>query len=417
MIFDKSFRPREPTAKSATSTTSTQTASVAKFLEFLGLEGFDARATGDATYFACLRVLSESMGKLPLKLVKKSEDDGTVQMRKHPYYDALRVRPNPFVTSTGFNTSMELACNEYGNSFAWIQPDKKTVKIWQLPSKQVRVWWDNAMLLSEVPHIWYIWHASNGKTYKFSDDEIIHFQTWFSMDGICGLPVRDILKLTIDGALKSQAMLNKMYENGMTGKAVLQYTGDINDDKTKTFVAGIERFIDGTVTGAKSLIPVPLGSTITPLDIKLADGQYLELRKFTALQVAAAFGVKPDQINDYSKSSYSSSESQQLSFLVESLLWRIKRNEEELSYKLLNPEERANGLTVEYNTGVLLRADTKTQIDALKSAVDSSIYRPNEARSFLGMSADPDGNRLICANGSTIPLADAGKQYDRKGGN
>ena len=36
-----------------------------------------------------------------------------------------------------------------------------------------------------------------------------------------------------------------------------------------------------------------------PLDIKLSDSQFFELKKYTALQIAAAFGVKPNQINDY----------------------------------------------------------------------------------------------------------------------
>ena len=71
-------------------------------------------------------------------------------------------------------------------------------------------------------------------------------------------------------------------------------------------------------------MPVPLGMKLTPLDIKLTDAQFFELRKHTALQIAGAFGVKPNQINDYSKSSYSNSEMQQLSFLTETMLFILK---------------------------------------------------------------------------------------------
>lgn len=414
MIFDKSFKPREPTTKMADSGAGTQM-SLAQLVDFLGLQGYTGKALSEATYFTCLRVLSESMGKLPLKLVQKTSDNGTIQRTDHPLYDVLRIRPNPYVTSTSFNSSLETARNHFGNAYAWIQPWGATVRLWQLPSNQVTVWWDNGKILSEVPHIWYIWNAPNGKQYAFSEEEMLHFPSWYSPDGVCGLPVRDILKLTIDGSIKSQAMLNKMYENGMTGKAVLQYTGDLNDEKTRAYVAGIENYVNGTVTGKEQLIPLPLGSTITPLDIKLADSQFIELRKHSALSIAAAFGVKPDQINDYSKSSYSSSEAQQLGFLVDALLWRIGNNEEEYSYKLLRPEERAQGLTPEYNTGVILRADMKTQIDSLTAAVAGSVYTPNEARNYLGQSSKPGGDKLYFSNGSAIPLEMAGSQYCEKG--
>ena len=40
---------------------------------------------------------------------------------------------------------------------------------------------------------------------------------------------------------------------------------------------------------------------LTPLDIKLSDSQFIELKKYSALQIAAAFGIKPNQINDYEK--------------------------------------------------------------------------------------------------------------------
>ena len=49
------------------------------------------------------------------------------------------------------------------------------------------------------------------------------------------------------------------------------------------------------------------------------------------MQIASAFGIKPVQINDYSKSSYASSENQNLAFLVDTLLFILKQYEEELN--------------------------------------------------------------------------------------
>ena len=61
---------------------------------------------------------------------------------------------------------------------------------------------------------------------------------------------------------------------------------------------------------------------------------------------------------------------------------------------------------------MLLRADTKTQIESMVQAVSNLIYMPNEARLIWdGVSTPAD--RLI-ANGNIIPLEDVGKQYESR---
>lgn len=371
---------------------------------------------GEATYFACLRMLSEGLGRLPLKLMRTTEEQGVEECRDMALYHTLRYRPNPFMTATRFWGTMENWRNHYGNSYAWIQPYGDTVRLWQLESNRVSIWWDNKKLLSDTEHIWYIYHAPNGKQYPLCDEEVLHFRTWLSLDGITGLAVQDILKMSLDGAAKSQAMLNQLYDNGFTAKAVVQYTGDLNDKLEQQFIQNIENYAAGRVDGSKHIIPIPIGHKLEPLDIKLADGQFLELRKYTALQVAAAFGIKPDQINDYTKSSYSSSEAQQLAFLVDTQLYILKDYEEEIAYKLLTDEQRREGrIYPKFNTAVALRADTKTQIETLAKAVSNEIYTPDEARAFLDMGKKPGGDQLY-ANGNLIPLTRAGQQYGGKGG-
>lgn len=145
----------------------------------------------------------------------------------------------------------------------------------------------------------------------------------------------------------------------------LEYTGELNDKAKEALVKSFEDFGSGARNTGK-IIPVPLGMKLTPLDIKLSDSQFFELKKYTALQIAAAFGVKPNQINDYSKSSYANSELQQLSFYVDTELFVIKQYEEEINYKMLTDEEQDDGFYYKYNEKVLFRTDSKTQMEYLK---------------------------------------------------
>lgn len=380
--------------------------------KFLGISpDTDEDALSDATYFACIKLLMEAIGKMPLKLLRYNEKNGVVTMRKHPLYTILHDRPNPYMAATSFWSTVEFNRNHWGNAYVWIQGAGKNMRLWILPSESVEVWYDNAKRLSDQPDIYYLYSAG-GKIYKFGSEEILHFKSSNSLDGILGISVQDQLKTTIGGSVKSQKMVNKMYESGFTAKAVLNYTGSLSDDNVKTLIKNIEEYAKGGLKNAEAenIIPIPLGSTLTPLNVKLADNQFIEVKQYTSGQIAAAFGIKPYQYNDLTKSSYASAEAQQLSFYVDTLLYIIKQYEEELSFKLLSPREISQGYHFKFNVAVILRADLATQIDTLSKGVSNFIYTPNEARAMLDLESKPGGDKLL-GNGASIPVEYAGTQY------
>ena len=382
-----------------------------QLLDFLGLSDTKEDNLSEATYFSCLKVLSESIGKLPLKLLQHNERNGVTNARKHALYKVLHDRPNPYMSASVFWSTVEYNRNHYGNAYVWIEGAGNKTRLWILPSNEVEIWYDDACKLADVPDIYYI-YSKGGKRYKFGSEEILHFKTSNTLDGIAGISVQEQLKTTIGGSLKAQKMVNKMYDNGFTAKAVLQYTGNLSDENTKAFVKGVEKYASGELAeeGIKNVIPIPLGSSLTALNTKLADNQFIEVKQYTALQIASAFGIKPYQIGDYTKSSYASAEAQQLSFYVDTLLYIIKQYEEELTYKLLSTEEIENGLHFKFNVAVILRADLKTQIESLSKAVNSFLYTPNEAREMLDKEALEGGDELL-GNGASIPVKYTGCQY------
>lgn len=387
-----------------------------KLLEWLGVDPNTPRdKLAEATYFACLKILAESLGKLPLKMYQNT-DKGIVKSDKTDLYNVLRLRPNPYTTSTVFWSTVEMNRNHYGNAYVWCRFQGPQLKdLWIMPSQDVTVFVDDKGILGTKDKIWYRYNDRHtGKMYTFSSDEVMHFKTSSTFDGLIGMPVRDILKTTVDGALESQKFMNNLYKTGLTGKAVLEYTGDLNQEARDRLVKGFEQFASGSKNAGK-IIPVPLGMKLVPLDIKLTDSQFFELKKYTALQIAAAFGIKPNQINDYEKSSYASAEAQNLAFYVDTLLYILKQYEEEITYKILSSQLINQGYFFKFNVNVILRADIKTQMDSLSTAVQNGIMKPNEARDYLDMPADDYGDVLM-ANGNYIPLSMLGANYGMKGG-
>jgi len=392
------------------------------FAEWMGLRSLNKSILSEPTYFTCLKMLSETLGKLPIKFYQNT-DEGRIKADSTIISRLLSIRPNAQMTPTTFWTTVENNRNHKGNGFVWIRrkfiKEKyggrfETYDIWPMPSDGVTILMDNIGVFGDKGKIYYQYQDKHdSEIYIFKQEDVMHFKTWLTFDGLSGEPVQKILKYTIEGGLESQTFMNNLYKQGLTASMALQYTGDLDEGRITKLQAKFETFLTGAKNAGR-IVPVPIGMQLQPLNVNLTDAQFFELKKYTALQIASAFGIKPNQINDYEKSSYANSESQQLSFLVDTMLYVLKQYEEEINYKLLTEKERTDGFYFKFNEKVLLRADSKTQSEMLKNYVQGSIYTPNEAREYLDKAKDPYGDRLI-ANGNVIPLEQVGNQYRKEG--
>ena len=365
----------------------------------------------EITYFTCLKVLSESIGKLSINL----KDSDNNRIYAHDSLQMLKVRPNKFMTPTTFKALIEYHRNHSGNAYAYLQYEKngKLEGIYPLESRNMQILIDNADIFQRGNKMYYRYLApKTGKTYIFEDKEILHFKGGLSEDGLVGKSIRETLASTLKGVKISQQYLNNLYEKGLTAKAILKYTGDFDSKKKAMLVNELANFASGN--DSRGIIPIPLGMDLVPLDLKLTDSQFYELKKFTSLQIAAAFGVKPNHLNNYDKSSYANSEMQNLTFYIDTLLFILNQYEEEFNYKMLTEEERKKGLRFEFNVASILRGDLKTQAESITKYVSGSIYTINEARAYAGLPKVEDGEKIL-VNGSYVELKNVGNAY-LKGG-
>lgn len=383
-----------------------------RLLEFLGITGANKNALSEVTYFACLKILSEAVGKLPLKLMQYTEAGGVRKCADDPLYYICGTRPNPYMTATAFWSAMEFNRNHHGNGYAWIQGAGKNLRLWPLQADKVQVYIDDRGIWGTENAVWYVYTDGKLGPVRIPHDSMIHVHTSASEGGLVGKPVRRILQETITGNLTAQEMLNKSYKNGFSGKALLQYTGELSAENEKRYAKKIDEYIGNDELG--HVIPMAYGTQLVTVNSKLAENDFLGLKKYSALQIAAAFGIKPNQINDYEKSSYASAEAQQLAFYVDTLLYPIKTYEEELDAKLLTPKKQAEGEFFKFNVAAILRADQKTQVESLRTAVQGGIYTPNEARALLDLPRKEGGDQLL-VNGSMVSVTEAGAAYRGRG--
>lgn len=364
-------------------------------------------AINEATYFTCIRMMSESIGKMPLHLYQVNEK-GTKRVNG---MRQLLLRPNPLMTASIFWATLETSRIHFGNAYAYINRDRRGIKdLWIMHPDNVQIIVDDAGIFGNPNGIWYNFtNPDTGQKHTFHGDQVIHLKMSVSNDGIQGVGVRDRLESMIEGSLASQDFLTTLNKEGLTARAVLQYTGDLSGKSETALLEEINKRATGANNAGK-IFPLGPGMQIQPLNIKLTDAQYLELRKLTALQIAAAIGVKPNQLNDYEKSSYANSEMQNLAFYTDTLLFVVKQYEEELTYKTQSEKDLEDGLELKFNVGAILRTDQKSQAEIIKGYVNNGIMTPNEARKYLDMESNEHGDKLVM-NGNYIPLEKVGAQY------
>lgn len=331
----------------------TMSLSDSKLLEFLGIDQTNTKAISEATYYTCIRLLAETIGKLPWHYYQDT-DNGRIRAKATDMSELLTLRPNPYMTPSSFWQTTEQLCQEYGNAFVWVESeivrrgryggDVHWKNLWIMRPQDVTIWIDDKGIFGEQNALHYQYtNPNSGETVMLDASEVLHFKTWYSKDGgITGEPVRVILRDTIDTLGQSQKVLNNQYKQGMTASMVMQYTGDLDDERIKKLQ---KKFADKLTSpeNAGKVVPIPIGLQLQKLDQSFADSQFYELKKYTATQIAAAFGIAPVFLGIYEKASYASSEAQMLQFLVNTMAPRIKMYEEEVNWKCLLQSERQAG--------------------------------------------------------------------------
>lgn len=391
-----------------------------RLLEILGIEIGELNLRGknalkEATVFACIRILADAVGKLPVKVYQSKE--GKQVAADHYLTKLIKTRPNPWMTARDFFKALEVQRNIHGNSYAWLDIPRrgrnagKVQGIYPLDSTKVEIWIDDVGLFPGKGKMWYIYTDNKGKKYKIKPDEILHFKG-LTFDGIAGMTPIELLKETVENAGAASKFLNNSYKSGMQTKGIIHYVGDLSPEAEKIFREKFEQMSSG-LKNANRVALLPVGYQYQPLSLKMTDAQFLENTELTIRQIAAAFGVKMHQLNELSRATHTNVEYQQREFYVDTLMDILAGYEQELSYKLFTDEELNEGYYIKFNVDAILRADQKTRYEGYRTAIQSGFLTPNEVRELEEKPPLQGGDRLLI-NGNMMPIEMAGEAYKSK---
>jgi HK97 family phage portal protein len=390
------------------------------FLDALGVESVNTDKLGEINYFICFNYLVQAMSKMPRYLYQTIPKKGVELVDNPQLTYLLNVEPNPYYNASTLWGTVEANRLHYGNAYVYKEYDKakgKLKHLWIIPSNETTIYIDDdGIFQKEKGGIWYVWIDSrSGKQHTFSKDELLHFRTHITFDGLAGIPIKDILKTKIQTLLYSEQYQNNLFKNNLFGgKILLQHTSDLNKEAKDKLIVNTERYVNSV--GSGKFIPLPSNITAQPLNLSSNEqAQFAELNSLSSLQIAGAFLLPPNVINDYSKSSYANSESQQLSIYTNALQPIFNMYNQESTIKLLLYSQRVDKqMKIEIYKDALFELDKKTQAEIYSKYVNNFMATPAEARERIGFPYR-EGTDQFIGNGNFITLDSI--KNNGKGGN
>lgn len=322
--------------------------------------------------WACVKVVSETISTLPLKIYERKPDGSKSVATDHPVYQILCRQPAIDLTPARFMQMIPASICLRGNSFSEkLFFKKELVGIRPLLPQYMNVGSDDAGRI----------------TYKYSDpvtktereiprENIMHVRG-FSLDAAVGLTPIQFGADIIGSALATNEAASNVFKNGLQNSGFITSSMPLNPEQRTALRSNLQQFMGSKNAGKVMLLEGGFdykGITINP-----ETAQLLESRAFSIEEICRWFGVPPVIIGHMEKqSSWASSiESLYTQFLITGLRPMLVNIEQEIGRCLLDNDDR---YFAEFAVEGLLRADSNGRASFYKQALQDGWMNRNEVR-------------------------------------
>ena len=365
------------------------------------------------TVYACVRVIAETLGMLPISLYDTT-DKNKIKLADHPLTRCLSISPNDYQTSAEFMEYLATSICLEGNFYAQIIRNGKgeIIALYPLMPNKMSVDRDE----NGVLYYTYQKSAEEGKakeagTVTLSSRDVLHIPG-LGFDGLVGYSPIAMAKNAIGLAIATEEYGAKFFANGAAPSGVLEHPGTIKDP------ARLRENWNSTFGGSANSGKVAVleeGMKYTPISIAPEQAQFLETRKFQINEIARIFRVPPHMVGDLEKSSFSNIEQQSLEFVKYTLDPWIIRWEQSLNRSLLNPDEKKTYF-FKFNVEGLLRGDYQSRMQGYATARQNGWMSANDIRELENLDKIPaeEGGDLYLINGNMLPLKNAGAYANKE---
>lgn len=351
------------------------------------------RSMNLSTVYRCVNVISDSIAQLNIDVYRIDSNGYKVKDYNHNLYSVLN-RPNERMSRYTFVSLLIQSMLLTGNGYAYIiRDDKLNVKqLIFIPSSFVSIIMPNNVIDP-------VKYQINGENKLIDAKDMLHFVN-FSYDGINGISTIEFAKQTLGLAHDSEQHARNFFSGGCGIGGILKSSTMLGGGQKEKIKNDWELAHGSGKTNSVTVLEANLD--FIPMTVNARDAQLLESRLFNTTLICQFFGVTPQKVFDYSKSSYSTLEQSNLSFMTDTISPMLQRIELELERKLCGLEK----IDIKFNVSELLRTDKSSQADYFSKMFQNGSMTINEIRKELDLPKLKDGdNNFVQVNLQTLSNA------------
>jgi HK97 family phage portal protein len=371
-----------------------------------GIRVNDQAALGVASFYACVRLLSQTLASFPLLLYRRLPDGGKERAADLPLFAMLHRRPNRWQTTYEWLEMLVVHVCLRGNFYNRILVDptsRDPYPIGVLPLHPDRVTVDQLADGS----LRYVHRPPNRPPQIYLRDEILHVRG-LSLDGVTGLNPVAAMRNALGLSIAQETHGSKLFANGSLPPFALESPSRMNPQAIENFRKGWRTMHAGAENAHNPPI-LENGMKIHELALNNEDSQWLQSREWQGFEVARFMGVPPNLIGLKFDARVSSIEQQSIGFATYTMGagW-CARAEQRIAADLL-PEDA--DLFVEFLIDALLRGDLKSRYEAYNVGIQGGFLTRNEVRIKENMNPLPGLDKPL----QPLNMAPAGQKPGNAG--
>lgn len=320
--------------------------------------------------FNCVRVLAESMGMLPCRLLKQT---GRVRLpaTTHRLYPLITMAPNSYMTAQEFWEMLVACLCLRGNFYAY--------KVMALGNVVELLPLSPDIVTPKLKDDWTVEYTVNFKsgTRTLTQDELWHVRL-FTLDGLNGLNPIAYARQALGLGQAMDAHAAKLFTNGAVTSGVLRTEQQLTDEAFARLKADFQGEHMGVANAYKPMI-LEMGLDWKPISLNAQDTQFIESKKLTEAQICGLFRVPPHLVASMDKMTLNNIEHMGMSFVNYSLVPIMTRIEHRIQVGLLNEKDRLTHYA-KFNAGALMRGDLKGRYESYGKGIQWGILSPNDCR-------------------------------------
>jgi HK97 family phage portal protein len=336
-----------------------------------------------ATVFACVRVLSETVAGLPFILYRR-HGRGKEKATDHPLFPILRYLPNTEMSSFELRETLMGHVATWGNAFAEIELDRggRVRGLWPLRVDKMKV-------IRRDGRLWYIYKLPNGTPVELPFYRIMHIRG-LSFDGVVGYDPISLARQAIGLAMATEEFGSRFFSNGAQTGTVYEHPGLLSKEAYDRLAKSIEKRHQG-LKNAHRIAILEEGLKANQIGIPPENAQFLETRKFQVPEIARFYRMPLHKINYLEQATFSNIEHQSIEFVTDTIDPWLVRWEQAVYRDLLTPKERQQYFA-EYLVDALLRGDIQSRYQAYAVGRQNGWLSANDIREKENMNPVEGGD-------------------------